>query len=333
MRRISTITPMRDESAAVDAFVAALAAQDFEGEVEVLVADGGSVDDSVERLKAASAAAGLTLAVIDNPAGWVSPGLNACIARAGGELIVRLDCHSSYPPEYLRRCAELAEQTGAWNVGGRVEPRGETPMERAVAAAMDSPFGGIGWTRMGGTEPVEVDTVTFGAFRPEAFEKAGLYDEELVRNQDDELNLRIRMAGGRIMLDPTLTVYYRPRASLRQVWRQYYEYGFWKVRVMRKHRQVLTLRSMAPLVFLGSLLVLVIAGIFWTPALILFAAELVVYVLGAAAFAARGLRARGEPLRLTPRVMGVFGAFHLGYGTGMARGWLGAASSLLGRRK
>lgn len=331
VRRISTITPMRDEIASIDHFVADLAAQDFDGELQVLVADGGSVDGSVERLEAAAREASLPLEVLDNPAGWVSPGLNACIGRAAGDLIVRLDCHSRYPPHYLRRCAELAEQTGAWNVGGRVEPRGETPMERAVACAMDSPFGGIGWTRLAGAEPVEIDTVTFGAFRPAAFGAAGLFDEEMVRNQDDELNLRIREAGGRIILDPTLVVSYRPRGSLARVWRQYYEYGLWKVPVMLKHRAILSMRSMAPLAFLLLIVLLAIAAPFSVVALALLIALLGLYLLGALVFALRGVRARDEPLSLTPRVMSVFPAFHFGYGTGMARGWLAAAASGLRR--
>ncbi len=328
VRRISTITPMRDEIASVEHFVADLAAQDFTGELQVLVADGGSVDGSPGRLEAAARDASLPLQVIENPAGWVSPGLNACIGRATGDLIVRLDCHSRYPPHYLRRCAELAAETGAWNVGGRVEPRGETPMERAVACAMDSPFGGIGWTRLGGTEPVEIDTVTFGAFRPVAFSVAGPFDEEMVRNQDDELNYRIREAGGRIVLDPTLVVRYRPRGSLARVWRQYYEYGLWKVPVMLKHRAILSLRSMAPLAFLILIVGLAVAAPFSAAALALLVAVLGIYLLGALVFALRGARALGEPLSLAPRVMSVFPAFHFGYGFGMARGWLAAARLL-----
>lgn len=326
VRRISAIVPMRDEAANVDSFVADLAAQDFAGQLEVLVADGGSTDGSVERLRAAAARAGLDLTVLDNPAGWVSPALNLCIGRARGDLVVRLDCHSRYPSEYLRRCAELAESTGAWNVGGRVVPRGETEMEKAVACAMDSPFGGIGWTRVGGTEPVEVDTVTFGAFRPEAFERAGLFDEELIRNQDDEFNLRLREAGGRIVLDPTLTLNYRPRGSLRGVWRQYYEYGAWKVPVMLKHRQVLSLRSMAPLAFLASLAALALLSPFSRLARLALVAEAGAYVAGAILFGARAARGREEPWALAPRVASVFPAFHISYGIGMARGWLAAAS-------
>jgi succinoglycan biosynthesis protein ExoA len=332
VQRISVIAPMRDEAAHVDAFVADLRAQDFEGDLEVLVADGGSTDGSVELLRSAAERAGLALTVLDNPAGWVSPGLNACIRAASGDLIVRLDCHSRYPPDYLRRCAEVAQATGAWNVGGRVIAEGATPIERGVACAMNSPFGGIGWTRMAeSAEPVEVDTVTFGAFRPEAFERAGLFDEQLVRNQDDEFNLRLRAAGGRIVLDPSIELRYRPRGSLGAVWSQYFGYGLWKVPVMLKHRQVLTARSLVPLAFVTSLGVLAAAAPLSAAARRLLAAELTVYVGAAAGFALVATRANDEPPALAPVVAATFPAFHLGYGFGMAQGWLSALRRWLGR--
>jgi GT2 family glycosyltransferase len=318
IERISVVAPMRDESKRnLTAFVDDLAAQDFAGELEVLVADGGGCDR--ERMAAAADGHGIELRILDNPDGWVSPGLNACIRAATGDLIVRLDCHSRYPDDYLRRCAEVAESTGAWNVGGRLVPRGETPFERSVATAMDSPFGGIGWTRMGeSTEPIEVDTVTFGAFRPDAFEAAGLFDEELVRNQDDEFNLRLRKAGGRIVLDPTIEVGYRPRGSLRAVWRQYFEYGFWKVPVMRKHGQVLTLRSLAPLALVLSVAVLVGGAPASALARRLLAAELAGYLSLALVFGASGIRRRGGPLSSILAVAATFPTFHFGYGSGMA---------------
>lgn len=324
VRRISVISPMRDELPNVDSFVADLAVQDFEGELEVFIADGGSTDGSVQRLREAAASTSLRLEVIDNPAGWVAPGLNLCVGRADGDLIVRLDCHSRYPSDYLRRLAELAEETGAWNVGGRTVPRGNTETERAVACAMDSPFGGIDWTRMVGSGPVEVDTVKFGAFRPVAFREAGLFDEEFVRNQDDEFNLRIREAGGTIVLDPSLTLDYLPRGSLRAVWRQYYEYGLWKVPVMLKHRRVLTLRSMAPVTLVVSVGGLAALAPVSRKARRLLEAELLAYLGGAAVFATRATIGKGEPAGLVPRVASVFPAFHLSYGIGMARGWLNA---------
>ena len=324
IRTISVVAPVRNEGSNVDHFVSDLAAQDFGGELEVLVADGNSDDDSAARMRASAWASGINLRVIDNPAGWVSPGLNACIREARGDLIVRLDCHSRYPKDYLRRCAELSEQTGAWNVGGRLVPTGTTPMERAVACAMDSPFGGIGWTRCATDGPVTTDTVTFGAFRPEAFEQAGLFDETLIRNQDDEFNLRLRRAGGEIMLDPDITVMYRPRGSFARVWRQYYEYGFWKVPVMMKHRRVLTARSLAPLAFVLASVLLLLAMARFPLARRLLVLQWSVYGAAGAAFAARSVSQHGEPWSLIPRVLATFPAFHLGHGSGQAVGWLRA---------
>jgi GT2 family glycosyltransferase len=328
IRTISVVAPVRNEGSNVDHFVSDLAAQDFGGELEVLVADGNSDDGSAARMRAAAWASGINLRVIDNPAGWVSPGLNACIREARGDLIVRLDCHSRYPRDYLRRCAELSEQTGAWNVGGRLVPTGTTPMERAVACAMDSPFGGIGWTRCASDGPVTTDTVTFGAFRPEAFEQAGLFDETLIRNQDDEFNLRLRRAGGEIMLDPDITVMYRPRGSITRVWRQYYEYGFWKVPVMMKHRRVLTARSLAPLAFVLASVLLFLAMARFPLARRLLVLQWSVYGAAGAAFAARSVSQHGEPWSLIPRVLATFPAFHLGHGSGQAVGWLRALRRL-----
>lgn len=323
VRRISVIAPMRNAGAHIDTFVRDLAEQDFAGEVAVLVADGGSANGSLERLTAAARDAGVDLTVVDNPAGWVSPGLNACIRRADGDLIVRLDFHSRYPLDYLRRCAELSDRTGAWNVGGRLVASGETPTERAVACAMDSPFGGIGWSRAAaGSEPVDTDTVTFGAFRPEAFERAGLFDETLIRNQDAELNLRIGQAGGRILLDPGVTVLYRPRGTLRGVWLQYFEYGFWRVIVMRKHRRPASLRTVAPLLFVLLTATLLAAAPGSALARRLLAAKWLAYAAGAAAFGIEGVRRRREPWSLLPRVIATFPTLHLAHGVGQAWAWL-----------
>jgi succinoglycan biosynthesis protein ExoA len=324
VRKISVVVPMRNEAAHVERFVEDLAAQDFPHEVEVLVADGGSTDESVSILEAAARRAGLQVELLENPERWVSQGLNACVERARGDLIVRVDCHSRYPPDYLRLLATAAEETRAWNVGGIVVPEGRTPVERAVAAAMDSPFGGIGWTRHSGNARAEVDTVTYGAFRPEAFARAGLFDGSLIRNQDDEFNLRLRRAGGRIVLDPSIRTYYTPRGSYRAVFRQYFEYGRWKVPVMLKHRRVLSARSMAPVGFVVSLPLLAAGSVLFPLLALLLAGEVVAYIAAVFGFAAKSASRRGEPWRQVPRVAAVFPMFHFGYGCGMVWGWLSA---------
>jgi succinoglycan biosynthesis protein ExoA len=321
IRRVSVIAPMWNEADHVDELVADLAAQDFDGEVELLVADGRSTDDSVARLEQAAARLDLPVTILDNPHRWVSHALNACIEAAGGDLIVRIDCHSRYPSDYVSRCVAAAEETGAENVGGVFVPRGRTPTERAVAVAMDSPFGGIHWTRHGSDERAEVDTVPYGAFRPEAFERAGLFDASLVRNQDDEFNLRLRLAGGRIVLDPSIRIFYTPRGSYRRVFRQYYEYGFWKPVVMRKHGRVVSGRSLVPGVFVGSLVVLGSLAPWFKPAALLLAGELGLYAAGALVFGVAALRRSSEPWSLLPRVLAALPTFHIGYGVGTLAGW------------
>jgi succinoglycan biosynthesis protein ExoA len=320
IRSVSVIAPMWNEARHVDDLVADLAAQDFEGELELLFADGGSTDGSAERLRAAAERHGLTVTVLHNPKRWVSHGLNLCVQEARGDLFVRIDCHTRYPSDYVRRCVAAAEETGADNVGGVLVPAGETPMERAVGCAMDSPFGGIDWTRHGSSARVEVDTVPFGAFRPEAFRRAGLFDESLVRNQDDEFNLRLRLAGGRIVLDPSILIYYKPRGSLRALFRQYYEYGRWKVPVMRKHGRVLSARSLAPIAFIGSVAILAVLAPWSGLARLALALELGIYAAGAFVFGVRALRHRREQWRLFPRVLASFATFHAAYGLGMLAG-------------
>jgi succinoglycan biosynthesis protein ExoA len=345
VERISIIAPMLNESTHIEQFVADISEQDFEGEVELIVADGGSTDGSVDQLREAADRHGVALSVLQNPAGWVSHALNACIRAAQGDLLVRLDCHSRYPTDYLRRCALAAEETGAAAVGGIIVAEGRTPVERAVACAMDSPFGGIGfyrifssdgslahrvagafgipWARNGGNDSrVETDTLTFGAFRPEAFRRAGLFDETLRRNQDDELNLRVRKAGGRVILDSSIRVHYTPRGSFRDVFRQYYEYGLWKVPVMRKHRQVPSPRSLAPLMLVSSVALLAPLAPRLPVVRRLLAAELGAYGALAVAFAALCVSRRHESWRLLPVVVAVFPTFHSAYGIGMLRGWL-----------
>lgn len=320
IRRVSIISPMRNEAEHVEDLVADIASQEYAGELEFFVADGGSTDDSAERLLAAGRRHGIPTTILDNPEGWVSHGLNRCIRAATGDLVVRLDCHSRYPPDYLRRCVAASEETAAENVGGVFVPTGRTATQRAVACAADTAFGGVHWTRHGSDERVEVDTVPYGAFRADVFRRIGLFDESLRRNQDDEFNLRLRLAGGRVVLDPSIRIFYVPRGTFARLFKQYYEYGRWKAPVMRKHGRATSLRSLVPGVFVVSVVVLALLAPLFSAALVLLAAEVAAYVFAALAFGVLCVRRRGESWRLLPRVVAVFPTLHVAHGLGMLVG-------------
>jgi len=323
IKRVSIIIPMFNEERNIARLIEDIAAQDFPGEVEVLVADGGSADRSRQVLETTAERSGVAVTLIENPKRLVAHGLNACVLQANGDFIVRLDCRSRLPSDYLRRLASCAEETDAWNVGAVVEPIGRTKMERAVACAMDTPFGGIHWTRHSRRhKPVEVQTLYLGAYRPIAFEKVGLYDASLVDNHDEDFNVRVRKAGGRIMLDPTLRIRYIPAASFRGVVARYFPYGFYKPAVMRKHGQTVGARSLAPPAFLASLAALVASSLLLRRARYLLAAEVGIYTTAAVAFAAASVLRRRESWRVLPRAVAVFPMFHLSYGIGMVAGWL-----------
>ena len=324
--KISLVIPMLNEAKHVESLAADVRGQTFVGELEMIVADGGSTDGSAPLLRDACVRRDIPLTIIDNPHGSVSHALNLCLRRATGELIVRLDCHTRYPSDYLERLASTSAATGAWNVGAVVEVEGESTTERAVACALDNPFGGANWSRKStATAPVEVDTVSFGAFRQIAFERAGTFDEDLIRNQDDEFNLRLRRAGGRVVLDPSIRVRYRPRGSFRSLARQYYEYGYWKVVVMAKHRRVLSARSLLPISLVASLALLVLAAPLSQVARWLLLGEVLAYASLAIVFGARGIARRRESWSLLPLVLVAFAVCHLSYGFGMLRGLTRAA--------
>jgi hypothetical protein len=172
-----------------------------------------------------------------------------------------MDAHCTYPDNYISVLVHWLEKSGADNVGGvcRTLPGSRTPIAAAIAGALSHPFGvGNSHFRIGTAEAKWVDTVPFGCYRRNVFERIGLFDEELVKNQDDELNQRLLKSGGRILLVPDVTVDYYARDSIKKVARMYYQYGYFKPLVAKKLRRVGTLRQVIPAVFVGSLVISVL---------------------------------------------------------------------------
>ena len=242
---LSVIMPVLNEADHLEDAVTTVLAQDYPGKLQVVLAVGPSADGT-EAVAARLAAADPRVEVVDNPAGTTPAALNRAIAAAGGEVIARVDAHAELTEGYLRRAVETLAATGAANVGGIQRAVGRTPMERAIALAMSSRLGtGDARFHYGG-EPGPVDTVYLGVFRAPVLRELGGFDEELIRNQDYELNVRIRDAGEVVWFDPELEVRYRPRGSLRALASQYWQYGRWKRVTLAKHPGSLRWRQLVP---------------------------------------------------------------------------------------
>ena len=308
---VSVVLPVRDGAATLASAVASVLAQEFAGSLEVCIAVAPSADGTRE-LADGLAAADPRVSVVDNPAGATPAGLNAAIRATAAPVVVRVDGHAELPPGYVARAVETLERTGAVNVGGIQDPRGATPMEVAVGRAMASGFGaGDARYRRGGSEG-PVDTVYLGVFRRDALEAVGLFDESLVRNQDYELNWRLREAGGTVWFDPALRVAYRPRGTVTALARQFLGYGRWKRMVLRRHPRSLRWRQLAaPMATLGVAVGLV-GSLWWVPALVLPAGYL-------ATVAAASLVVGDRPGTVA-RLFLAFPTMHLAWGTGFLLG-------------
>ncbi len=316
---VSVIVPCRNERAYIEGFLENLAEQDYPADrLEVIIADGRSDDGTYEwLLEHRRNLHGLRVLV--NEQGIVSTGLNRAIEAARGEVIVRMDTHTRYAPDYVSQCVAVLFDTGAQNVGGPWRAEGEGIVQRAIAHAFQSRFAAGGARSHDLHYEGPVDSVYLGCWKKETLLRLGLFDEELVRNQDDELNLRIILSGGVVWQSPRIRSVYYPRASIIALWRQYAQYGYWKVRVIQKHRQPAALRHLVPGGFVAALGVSGALTPFFSGAAALLGLLAGSYGM-ATVLASLVLGARERDLRIVPHLPLVFGAFHMGYGYGFLRG-------------
>ncbi len=317
---VSVIVPCRNEQGYIDAFLQSALAQALDPGVtmELLVADGASDDGTRERLQA-WALREVRLRVIDNPARITSAALNLAIAAARGDTVVRMDVHTTYAPDYVQQCVRALHDTGAACVGGPWLPVGQGWPQAAIAAAFSSRFGSGGAASRRADYSGPVDTVYLGAWPRDQLLAIGGFDEALVRNQDDELALRITRAGGRVWQSAAIRSRYAPRASFMALFNQFHQYGYWKVPVIRKHRLPAAPRHLVPVAFVATLALLALAGLAWRPAWGALAGVLGLYAAGAlgSAVAVAG----GSPRQLLG-VAWACACMHVGYGLGFARGLL-----------
>jgi succinoglycan biosynthesis protein ExoA len=260
---VSVIMPIRNEERSISRVLDCLLAQDYpQDRLEILVADGMSTDNT-RRVVSVAAAGDSRIRLLDNPQQIMASGFNLGLKAARGDIIMMMGGHTEVATNYVSIAASLLRKELADCVGGPINTVGETDVAQAISLAMSSRFGvGGSAFRCGCRERRYVDTVAFGAYARNIMERAGPLDEEFVRNQDDEFNYRMRKLGGKILIDPELRSWYTSRSSIRTLWRQYFQYGYWKVRVLQKHPRQMRLRQFVPAAFVLSLLLsLILAAV------------------------------------------------------------------------
>jgi succinoglycan biosynthesis protein ExoA len=300
--QVTVVVPALDEALHIEACVRSILAQEVDGDLELLVVDGASSDDTAELARAAGAT------VLENPRRTIPAALNLGLEAAAGEVLVRFDAHSEMPPRYIATCLRaLDEEPDAVNAGGWLDVRAEGPWGDALAAVLATPAG-IGnarlWRRPApGEDRADVESVPFGAYRIDAVRAAGGWDELLLTNEDFDLNHRLRRAGGRIVFDPEIWSIYRPRESIALLARQYWRYGRWKAAMVAAAPESLRPRHVAPLGLLGAVAA--------APASRTARAGLLAYAAVAGGVAVRSGRWRAAPLLAT---------IHLSWGAGVVTG-------------
>jgi succinoglycan biosynthesis protein ExoA len=280
--KVSVIVPCYNEQSTIRLLLDALHQQTYpRANMEVIVSDGMSQDRTREAVAAFQKDfPDLEVRLVDNPLRNIPSGVNRGIEASRGDLIVRFDGHAKPYPDYVENCVKAHGEGRGENVGGvwEIRPGADTWIAKSIAVAAGHPLG-VGDALYRHTkQAAEVDTVPFGSFRRTLIEKIGFFDESLLTNEDYEFNARVRKSGGKIWLDPSIRSVYFARATLLELIRQYWRYGFWKWRMLRRYPDTLRWRQALPPLFVVSLMVLIVLSIFLPPTRILLAGELLLYL-------------------------------------------------------
>jgi succinoglycan biosynthesis protein ExoA len=319
LRTVTVVMPIRNEAGYIRDSLLSVLNQDYPKEqMEILVIDGFSNDGTREIVKEFQQSHPY-IRLLDNPGKIVPTGLNIALQQAKGEIVVRVDGHCQIREDYVRHCVDYLVKGDVQGVGGPMETIGETDIAQGIALAMSSPFGvGGSAFRTVKDRTMLVDSVAFAAYTMETIRKNGLYDEELVRNQDDEYNYRLRSSGGKILLTPDIQSSYFSRSSFKSLWRQYFQYGYWKVRVMQKHPRQMVWRQFIPPAFVAFLIVFSILSLFSVYSLYLLLLGAGAYVV--ANLAASAWTASQHGWRFFPYLVASYAILHISYGAGFLNG-------------
>ena len=312
---VSVIMPIRNEADFISKAIESVLNNVYPTDkFEVLVVDGMS-NDGTRQIVEGLAKKDSRVRLIDNLRKTVPYAMNIGLRQIRGELFTRVDGHAEIEPDFIRNSVEcLFSKQDAWLVGGYIQTVSDKYVGKAISAAMQSAVGvGNAMFRRGDHEGW-VDTLAFGTHHKWILDKIGYFDEELVRNQDDDFNMRVIEAGGKIWLAKNIKSTYYSRASLKKLWRQYFQYGFWRIRTIQKHGKPATLRQIVPAMLVLSILALLLLSLVHQAFLWLLFAELIVYALGLMAGAVDvGRKSSFKYAFIAPLI---FIILHFGYGLG-----------------
>lgn len=316
---VSVILPIRNEARYIGQGLDAVLAQDYQQDrMEIIVVDGMS-DDSTREIVNSIQAQDSRVHLIDNPDRIVPTGMNLALARARGDIFVRVDGHCEIERDYVSRCVNHLLSEGVDGVGGPLDTIGEDETSNVIAVAMSSKFGvGDSAFRTVSDKTMLTDTVAFPAYTRSIVERVGPFDEELVRNQDDDYNYRLRKIGARVLLAADVRSRYYSRGTIRKLWRQYYQYGYWKVRVMQKHPRQMRPRQFVPPLFVAILLLTLLAAPWSFIGLPAFGLVTVSYAI--ANLTASFLSAKKEGRSFHWLLPVAFATLHVSYGLGFLVG-------------
>lgn len=319
---VSIVIPIRNEEDHIGECLDSILANDYPAEkLQIIVVDGNSTDGSREIVGEYTERDEPEIRLLDNPEKIVPTAMNIGIDAASGEVIIRVDGHSFVDQDFISTSVKtLLEKKEAEAVGGPVRPvvDEDTPyLQRAISHALDSPMAS-GSARFSGKSGY-VTTVSFGAYRAGVFDRYGNFDERFVRTQDYELNYRMNRDGGKIFMNPRIKSYYYPRSSLKELWSQYFQFGFWKTKVMKKYGELLSLGNLLPPLFVLGLLSFGLIGAFFPVVLYALLGSLVVYLSASVYYASREVKRSGKPRHLPGAVLALV-TIHLSFGFGFLKG-------------
>ena len=321
--KVTIIIPCRNEKKFIGKCLDSLIAQDYpKDKLEILVLNGMSTDKTKTVVEGYGRKHPF-IKILDNPNKTSPCALNIGIKNSTGELIIHMGAHSTYQPNYVSKSVNYLIEYGADNVGGILLtlPASNTLIAKAIALVLSNRFGtGNAFFRLGSDKPIWVDAVFGGCYKKEMLLKVGLYNEKLTRSQDMEMNMRIKKAGGKILLFPDIITYYYPKPTLKEFFGHNLLDGIWAIYPL-KFGASLKLRHYVPFIFVLSLIFSLILSFFFKPTIYLFLFIIGLYLL-ASLFFSISIAIREKNLGLFFVLPLAFACRHFGYGLGSLIGFI-----------